>query len=123
MAIREEALVALRANAYNRTLTSYAIAIFGMIGTAWLIVAYGIEGPVPVKVALLSLALFVAIFTGLALPAVWSELAGLRLDKPDGFIGTAYEAAVDKQQYGVFGALSVLAAVVFAAMAAWVLFG
>ena len=116
-----EHIFALRANAYDRSLTSYAIGIFGMIGAGWLIAAYGINAALPLKITQFAIACSVAAFTALALPAIWSELDGLRRDKHES-LETAYEAAVEKQPYAYCGMLSVAASGVFVILTAWVLF-
>ena len=123
MALTVDQIIALRGNAYNRSVASYAIAIFGMIGCGWLVAAYGMTGPLPIKLTLVVVAGSVGLYAALALPAIWSELAALRADRADGLAGTNYEAEVAKQPYSLYGNLPVAAALGYFVMIVWALFG
>lgn len=121
--LTSDQVITLRSNAYNRTLASYAIAIFGMLANTGLVIAFGPGSAVSVKLLLLISSGAASLFTALALPVIWAELEALRQNKADGLKDTAYEAYVDKLPYAMYGQLAVGAAVLSFVVALWVLFG
>ena len=116
-------VIALRTNQYNRAVASYGIVLFGMVASVAATIAYGPAAPLAGKLLLALAAISIALYAALAIPAIWTEADGLRQEPAEGISGTAYEKAIAGHQYGLYGMLATVAAVVFVLLTLWMLFG